>query len=225
VSTEKERQQTKIVLFAFLFYLSFMVVMFISQALFPSFWSSYLSFTVLSNIIGNSFFTLLLPLALGLAVFRDKLYNIDILIKRTLAYGLLTIILLLMYLTLVFIGQNLLVSALGLHDTVVLVVSTLIVAVLFQPLRQRVQWFVDQRFYRKQYNAEKTLASFSALLHEEVDLEQLQTRLLGVIEETIQPAHVSLWLCEAVSLPISEQSSDAAEASGQHLAGASPSRE
>jgi hypothetical protein len=140
------------------------------------------------------------PLSFGVAILRFRLYDIDLIINRTLVYGSLTAMLLGIYLLFVFIGQNLLVSVIGRgsNDGVVLVVSTLAVAALFQPLRHGVQQFVDRRFYRKKYDAAKLLASFSATLHEEINLEQLHTHLLGVIREAMQPAHISLWLCDPV---------------------------
>jgi hypothetical protein len=91
-------------------------------------------------------------------------------------------------------GQYLLASFLGPSNSVVLVVSTLIVAGLFQPLRQRIQQLIDRRFYRRKYDAQKTLAAFSTVLRQEVDLDQLREQLLAVVEETMQPAHLSLWI-------------------------------
>src|SRR5260370_966633 len=109
-------------------------------------------------------------------------------------YGTLTVMLALVYFGLVIGGQHLLVSLLGQSNAVVLVVSTLIVAALFQPLRQRIQRTVDRRFYRSKYDAAKIVAAFSATLRQEVDLDQLREHLLAVVQETMQPAHISLWL-------------------------------
>ena len=111
------------------------------------------------------------------------------LINRTLVYGLLAV-----YLALVFAGQALLSSLLRQSNGVVLVGSTLIVAALFQPLRHRLQLLVDQRFYRRKYDAQKTLAAFSTTLRGEVDIEQLGKQLLTMVQETMQPAHLSLWI-------------------------------
>jgi hypothetical protein len=137
---------------------------------------------------------ILLPLSIGISILRNQLYDIDRLINRTLVYGLLIAILLLTYLMLVFAGQHLLVGILGQSNDVVLVGSTLIVAALFQPLRQRIHRLVDRRFYRTKYDAARTIEAFSATLRNEVDLSQLREHLLNVVQETMQPAHVSLWL-------------------------------
>ena len=137
---------------------------------------------------------LCLPLSIGISILRNQLYDIDRLINRTLVYGLLIVILLLTYLVLVFAGQHLLVGLLGQSNGVVLVASTLIVAALFQPLRLRVHHLVDRRFYRTKYDAARTVEAFSATLRNEVDLSQLREHLLDVVQETMQPAHVSLWL-------------------------------
>ncbi len=135
-----------------------------------------------------------IPISAGIAILRYRLYDIDVLINRTLVYGLLTATLLLVYLLLVFGGQHLLASFFGPNNAVVLVVSTLIVAALFQPLRQRVQQLVDRRFYRGKYDAAQVVARFSETLRQEVNLDQLSEHLITVVRETMQPAHVSLWL-------------------------------
>ncbi len=140
------------------------------------------------------FFYLPIPICLGIALLRYRLWDIDVLINRTLVYGLLSAILLVTYIFLVFAGQHLLVSLLGQSNGVVLVGSTLIVAALFQPLRHRIQRIIDRRFYRSKYDATRTLAQFSATLRNEVDLDQLREHLITVVQETMQPAHVSLWL-------------------------------
>lgn len=135
-----------------------------------------------------------IPISAGIAMLRYRLYDIDVLINRTLVYSLLTATLLCTYLVLVFGGQYLLASFLGPNNAVALVVSTLLVAALFQPLRRRVQQLVDRRFYRSKYDAAQVVARFSETLRQEVDLEQLYERLLMVVQETVQPTHLSLWL-------------------------------
>ena len=120
---------------------------------------------------------------------RYRLYDIDVLINRTLVYGLLTATLLGTYLLLVFGGQYLLASFFGPSNTVVLVVSTLLVAALFQPLRQRVQQLVDRRFYRSKYDAARVVARFSETLRQEMNLDQLCEQLVTVVQETVQPSH------------------------------------
>ena len=131
-----------------------------------------------------------------MAVVYANAFDIDIFIRRTLVYTLLTAILILVYTGLVLGSQVVLAtfSAQVAGSSVVLVGSTLVIAALFQPLRRRIQNVIDRRFYRKKYDAEKTLAAFSASLQSEVDLQQLRAHLLSVVQETMQPAHVSLWL-------------------------------
>jgi hypothetical protein len=133
-------------------------------------------------------------IATGIAMLRYRLWDIDIIINRTLVYGLLTATLLVVYLVLVWASQTLLSSLLGRDNNVVLVGSTLVVAALFLPLRHRIQQLIDRRFYRRKYDAQKTLDAFSSTLQEEVDLEQLCERLLTVVQETMQPAFLCLWV-------------------------------
>jgi hypothetical protein len=152
------------------------------------------SFLLIVTLPLYRFYYLPIPFCIGIALLRYRLWDIDRVINRTLVYGLLTAILLVVYLVLVFAGQSLLSSLLGGSNGVVLVASTLIVAALFQPLRQRLQSIVDRRFYRRKYDAQKTLTSFSTVLRGEVDMEQLHEHLLAVVQETMQPAHLSLWI-------------------------------
>ena len=135
-------------------------------------------------------------LAAGIAVLRYRLYDVDRLITRTVSYGLLSIVLAATYVGLVLAGQALFSAFAGGSDLAV-AASTLVVAGLFLPLRTRVQRFVDRRFYRRRYNTRRTLESFGAHLRREVDLAMLSAELKGVVDETMQPAHVSLWLREA----------------------------
>ena len=146
-----------------------------------------------------SFAIMLLPLSIGISILRNQLYNIDRLINRTLVYGLLTILLALVYFGLVFGLQALthLFTGQVSQSPVAIVVSTLAIAALFQPLRHRLQAIIDRRFYRRKYDAQKILVAFSDTLRNEVDLEQLREQLLSVVEETMQPTHVSLWLRKA----------------------------
>jgi hypothetical protein len=139
---------------------------------------------------------LIITISAGIAILRYRLYNIDMLINRTLVYGLLTALLALIYFSLVFILQSL-VRAFGgqiSQTPLVIVGSTLVIAALFHPLRRRIQQVIDHRFYRRKYDAARTVEAFSATLRNEVDLNQLRDHLISVVQETMQPAHVSLWL-------------------------------
>jgi hypothetical protein len=135
-----------------------------------------------------------LPMAIGIAVLRYRLYNIDRIINRTLVYGTLTAMLLALYFGGIVVLQRIFVLLTGEKSTVAVVASTLLIAALFNPLRRRIQSFIDRRFYRKKYDARKTLEAFSTKLKNETDLEALNNDLVGVVRETMQPEHVSLWL-------------------------------
>jgi hypothetical protein len=139
----------------------------------------------------------LIPIAAGIAILRYRLYDIDVLINRTLVYGSLTALLAALYWSGVATTQAIFRALTGQEEQqpqLAIVVSTLVIAALFNPLRQRLQAFIDRRFYRRKYDAVKTLEAFSARLRDETDLDALNTELVGVVRETMQPAHVSLWL-------------------------------
>jgi hypothetical protein len=135
-----------------------------------------------------------LPMAIGIAVLRYRLYNIDRIINRTLVYGSLTAMLLAVYFGDIVLFQRIFVFLTGEQSTLAVVASTLLIAALFNPLRRRVQSFIDRRFYRNKYDARKTLEAYSTKLRDETDLDALSDDLVGVVRETMQPAHVSLWL-------------------------------
>ena len=136
------------------------------------------------------------PISIGFAVLKYRLYDIDVVINLTLVYGSLTAALVAIYLGGVATTQAILRALTDQTEQpqLAIVVSTLVIAALFNPLRRRIQSFIDRRFYRRKYDARKTLEAFSARLRDETDLETLSNNLAGVIRETMQPAHVSLWL-------------------------------
>jgi len=135
-----------------------------------------------------------IPISMGIAILRYRLYEIDIVINRTLVYGSLTGILALVYFGSVTATQAIIRALTGQEQQpqLAVVVSTLVIAALFNPLRRRIQSFIDRRFYRRKYDARKTLEAFSAKLRDETDLDALSNDLVGVVRETMQPAHVSL---------------------------------
>ena len=132
--------------------------------------------------------------AIGIAILRYRLYDIDLLINRTLVYGPLTVALVALYFGGVVLLQRLFVLLTGERSTLAVVASTLLIAALFNPLRRSIQSFIDRRFYRSKYDAAKTLEGLSIKLRNETDLEALRDDLVGVVRETMQPAHVSVWL-------------------------------
>ena len=150
--------------------------------------------TLLLLDAGFSLSLLLIPLSIGVAVLRSHLFDIDLLINRTLVYGLLTALLVLVYFGGIVALQRVFVALTGEKSTLAVVASTLSIAALFSPLCRGIQSFIDRRFYRRKYDARKTLEAFSAKLREETDLSALNGDLLGVVRDTMQPAHASLWL-------------------------------
>src|ERR671915_255727 len=147
------------------------------------------SVLVIASVVG-------LPVAVGIAVLKYHLYNIDLIINRTLVYGSLTAVLVLVYFVDIVLFQAHFRALTGEESQLGVVVSTLAIAALFNPLRRRIQGFIDRSFYRRKYDAVKTLAAFSARLRDETDLDTLSDDLVGVVRGTMQPAHVSLWLLQ-----------------------------
>jgi hypothetical protein len=197
ISTPVERQQTKWIVFAAAVgLLGFLLL----GVLLPAVLQMFIPFQSLDPLLVVILVTsiylvlLLIPLSFAIAILRYRLWDVDVLINKTLVYGLLTGTLIASYAGCVVGLQALLRGLFHQTSDVAIVISTLLIAALFQPLRKRIQAGVDRRFYRSKYDAARTLAAFSATLRQEVDLEQLREQLLEVVQQTMQPAHVSLWL-------------------------------
>ncbi|HEX2182818.1 MAG TPA: hypothetical protein VHH10_11075 [Rubrobacteraceae bacterium] len=156
--------------------------------------ASIIPWSVRASILVMSVALLGLPVFTGIAIVRHRLYDIDLLINRTLVYGSLTAALVALYFGAVVVLQRVFVALAGHQSTLVVVASTLLIAALFNPLRRRIQSFIDRYFYRRKYDAAKTLENLSSKLRNETDLGALNDDLVGVVRETVQPAHVSVWL-------------------------------
>ncbi|HEV8192633.1 MAG TPA: hypothetical protein VGP82_14300 [Ktedonobacterales bacterium] len=218
VYTPAERQQTKWVVFSLAF---IAIPSQIVNTLLPVIWPELNtpgSLYRLSSVLGLALFWMPISLGVGIAILRSRLYDIDLLINRALVYGSLTVILTAIYAVGV-IGSQTAVGGLT-HSSsepqspLTIVITTLVIAALFQPLRRRLQEFIDQRFYRTKYDAARTLAAFTATLREEVDLKDLADHLLSAVDETMQPAQVSLWLRASERAPNSRIDSNATETRG-----------
>ena len=145
------------------------------------------------------------PVSMGIAITRYRLYEIDLIINRTLVYGSLTLMLALLYFGSVTALQYILSLLTGQGNTLAIVASTLAIAALFTPLRRRIQGFIDQRFYRRKYDAARILGAFGSRLRDETDLETITEDLVGVVRETMQPVHISVWLRSEAPSPTKEQ--------------------
>jgi hypothetical protein len=194
VSGPVERQQTKWALVGLAaFLLNFLIYIFWLEPLF-SLGVAVLPYLLLFAVV-NLVLVLSLPATLMIAALRYRLWDIDVIVRRTLVYAALTGLLALLYLGIVVITQNVLRVVTGADQSgLVTVVSTLAIAALFGPLRRRVQAAIDRRFYRRGYNAARIIAAFGQTLRDEVSLELVTTQLIDVVDDTLQPAQATLWL-------------------------------
>ena len=195
VSTPAERQQTKWVIFGLLLWVALMVMQgapyVYLQQLSPD--ASQPWWGPLSGAIWWLSLAIL-PVSLTIAVFRHRLFDIDIIIRRTLVYGALTALLVLFYFGSVVLLQQIFRTITGASSELAIIVSTLAIAALFGPLRNRIQAIIDRRFYRKKYDAQQVLQEFAKAARDETDLEKLSTELLNVVNETMQPKSASVWI-------------------------------
>jgi hypothetical protein len=197
-SSPVERQQTKWVVFGFSVMAAGILIYFIYKFIAnpatvlagsEPIWREY--------ILDDFYFDLValaLPLSIGLSILRYRLWDIDVIIRKTLVYGILTAALALVFFGGVTLLQSLFQAVSGQQSAISIVVSTLAIAALFNPLRRRVQNFIDRRFFRKKYDAERAMAQFSIAARSETDIEQMSAELMSVVQETMQPEKVSLWL-------------------------------
>jgi hypothetical protein len=207
VSNPVERQQTKWVVYAlsmaiasvlafgsFFLVRDYTLMNFLSSGEPPT-PEAFTSLMILQGAARLGF--LLLPLGFAFSILRYRLWDIDVIIRRTLVYGALTALLALVYFGGVTLVQGLLSAVSGQQPAIAIVISTLAIAALFNPLRKRVQDFIDRRFYRRKYDAEQALAAFALTARDEVDAVRLTNTLVGVVEETVQPVQVSIWIKES----------------------------
>jgi hypothetical protein len=200
VSTPEQRQQTKWVVFGFAVALVGFSAVVLLTAFVPSAREvGPLGFMFFSTLVYG--FLALIPLSIGVAILRSRLYDIDVVINRALVYGALTASLVLTYLGSVVALQYAFRALTGGESQLAVVASTLAIAALFMPLRRRIQDVVDHRFYRKKYDARKVLEAFSSRLRDETDLNSMEAEITTVVRETLRPAHASLWLREPPGSP------------------------
>jgi fumarate reductase subunit D len=194
VSTTRQKRQTKLVVGGAATAICVLFAILVPLFVLPPTLSDVSPFALAFIGAAVPFTMLLIPLSIGVAVLRSGLFDIDVLINRALVYGMLTVSLALVYFGGVAGFQRFLSPLVGEENQLAVVASTLAIAALFQPFRRRIQNFIDRRFYREKYDAARTLEAFAARLRDETELENLSGDLIGVVGETVRPAHVSLWL-------------------------------
>jgi hypothetical protein len=190
--TAAQRQQVKWFLFVVVVALLLDIAYIVLSSLAAPFNAPDSWFKLLDGTVTALLF-MTIPIGIGMAIFRYRLWDIDVIIRRTLVYGMLTVILTAVYVGLIIGLSALLRGIISQDNSVAIVISTLAIAALFQPLRHRLQQVIDRHFYRSKYDAAKIIESFSATLRSEVDLNRLREHLVAVVQETMQPTFVSLW--------------------------------
>ena len=198
ISTPEERQQTKWVVFALGIFLVALISSFLNLSMFPTFavgtsggfWNEFLG-----NGVWGFLIPALIPLSIGVSILRYRLWDVDVIIRKTLVYGALTATLALVFFGGVALLQQIFGRITGTESSpIAIVLSTLLIAALFSPLRRRIQDFIDRRFYRRKYNAEQALAEFADTARNETNIEALTCKLVEVVQETMQPEKVTLWM-------------------------------
>jgi hypothetical protein len=199
MSSPQEKQQIRWFLAAIVVFVMYSILQNLYDSAFPILaqpGSKELIIYVIRVYLGKISVTII-PISVAIAIFRYHLWDIDLIIRRTLAYTVLTVLLGLVYFGLVTLMQTLFVGASGQQSTLALVISTLVIAALFNPLRRRIQQIIDKRFFRQKYDSASALEEFSTSASREVDLSKLTDDLTGVVQKTIQPEQVSVWLRKA----------------------------
>jgi len=194
VSTREQRQQTKWVLYSLaVILLSLPIITILTPLFLPPDVQTLLEFHL------GFLVAIIIPLSIGVSILRFRLWDIDLIIRRTLVYGALTLWLAMVYFTSVVLLQQVFRSLTGQSSPIAVVVSTLVIAALFTPLRHRVQEGIDRRFYRHKYDSQQALAAFAATARDDVDLERLQVELVSIVQETMQPEQTSLLLIKNIT--------------------------
>jgi hypothetical protein len=193
VSTPTQRQQTKWILFGLLCMFSMMVVWTVFVELLPLAPGGPRLALALTMIVQDLVISLF-PFSVVLSILRYRLWDIDVIFRRTLVYGALTLLLALVYFGSVTLLTSLFSAVTGQQSAFAIVISTLLIAALFSPLRRRLQDWIDRRFFRQKYDAQQVLARFAVTVRDETDLNALTAELIRVVDETMQPELVSVWI-------------------------------
>lgn len=186
-----------------------LAILFVVQSLVAEAWSGTL-LEVVTNALGEILFTSF-PFFIGIAILRHRLFDIDLVIRRTLQYTLLTALLALVYFGSVTVLQGVFTALGGSQSPVITVISTLAIAALFNPLRRRLQDFIDRRFYRQKYDAEQALEVFAASARSETDIQTLTAQLVAAVQTSIQPERTSIWMRPAAISPSTSRAGQAAQ--------------